>query len=106
MRVLMSIGGPTVFETDTPADEILVGTASGVVRLQRSRPGEAWREAGRALGGAHISNLVEDPETGRLFAGTHGDGIHASDDGGRTWQRKDRGVAHANIYAMSAVRGA
>src|SRR4030095_9993694 len=40
------------------------------------------------------------------FAGTHGDGIHASDDGGRTWQRKDRGVTSPNIYSMSAVRAA
>jgi photosystem II stability/assembly factor-like uncharacterized protein len=104
MRVLMSIGGPTVFETDSPADEILIGTANGVVMLRRAAPGEPWRETHRALADKHISNLVEDPESGRLFAGTHGDGIHASDDGGRTWQRKDRGVTYANIYSMSAVR--
>jgi len=104
MRVLMSIGGPTVFETDTPANEILIGTANGIVWLERD--GAAWREVQRALTGSHISNLVEDPESGRLFAGTHGDGIHASDDGGRTWQRKDRGLTSSNIYAMSAVRGA
>jgi photosystem II stability/assembly factor-like uncharacterized protein len=106
MRVLMSIGGPTVFETDTPATEILVGTATGIVWLRRSGPREFWREHRRALAGSHISNLVEDPATGRLFAGTHGDGIHASDDGGHTWQRKDRGLSQANIYAMSTVRAA
>jgi hypothetical protein len=102
----MSIGGPTVFETDSPADEMLVGTARGVVSLRRPRPGEPWRETHRALADKHISNLVEDPESGRLFAGTHDDGIHASDDGGRTWHRKNRGVAHANIFSMSAVRAA
>jgi photosystem II stability/assembly factor-like uncharacterized protein len=102
----MSIGGPTVFETRTPADEILAGTARGVVWLRRGGRGEPWRVSHRALADYHISNLVEDPASGRLFAGTHGDGIHASDDGGRTWQRKDRGVSHANIYAMSAVRAA
>src|SRR5438552_5327348 len=106
MRVLMSIGGPTVFETDAPATEILVGTATGIVWLRRSGPREFWREHRRALAGSHISNLVEDPSSGRLFAGTHGDGIHASDDGGRTWQRKDRGVSSLNIYSMSAVRAA
>jgi photosystem II stability/assembly factor-like uncharacterized protein len=104
MRVLMSIGGPTVFETDARADEILIGTVDGVVWLRRAAAGQPWREARRALAGKHVSNLVEDPESGRLFAGTHGDGIHASDDDGRTWERKDRGVAHANIYSMSAVR--
>jgi hypothetical protein len=100
----MSIGGPTVFETDSPADEILLGTVNGVVWLRRGGPGEPWRETHRALADTHISNLVEDPESGRLFAGTHGHGIHASDDGGRTWQRKDRGLPHANIYSMGAVR--
>jgi photosystem II stability/assembly factor-like uncharacterized protein len=102
----MSIGGPTVFETDAPADEIVVGTANGVVQLGRTERDGAWRETSRALAGLHVSNLVEDVERGRLFAGTHGDGIHASDDGGRTWRRMDRGVTHANIYAMTAARGA
>ncbi len=106
MRVLMSIGGPSVFETDVPADEVLVGTVNGVVWLRRAGRGGPWRETFRALPGTHISNLVEDPATGRLLAGTHGDGIHASDDGGRTWARKDRGVDRANIYSMSAARDA
>ena len=105
MRVLMSIGGPTVFETDAPANDVLIGTANGVVCLERDGRGARWRASRRALAGIHVSNLVEDRVTGRLFAGTHGQGIHASDDGGRTWQRKDHGVAHPNIYSMSAVRG-
>lgn len=92
MRVLMSIGGPAVFETGAPADELLVGTVNGVAWLRRAGPREPWRETHRALAGMHVSNLAEDPETGRLFAGTHGDGIRASDDGERAWQRKDRGV--------------
>ena len=103
MRVLMSIGGPTVFETGARAEEILIGTANGIAWLRRGEGG--WREASRALEGKHISNLVEDPASGRLFAGCHREGIYASDDGGRTWSRKDRGMDHVNIYAMSAVRG-
>ena len=38
MRVLMSIGGPTVFTTNAPADEILIGTANGVAWLARAVP--------------------------------------------------------------------
>jgi photosystem II stability/assembly factor-like uncharacterized protein len=103
MRVLMSIGGPTVFETDSPAQEILIGTANGVVTLRRA--GGGWREIARVLQGKHVSNLVEDPETGRLFAGCHREGIYASDDGGRAWIRKDRGMDQINVYSMSACRG-
>jgi len=74
--------------------------------LRRAGRGAPWRETHRALPGLHVSTLVEDPATGRLFAGTHGHGVHASDDGGRTWQRKDRGIAHANIYSMAIARDA
>jgi photosystem II stability/assembly factor-like uncharacterized protein len=106
MRVLMSIGGPTVFETSAPADELVIGTVNGVAWLVRDGRGQPWRETHRALTGHHVSNLVEDPVTGRLHVGTHDDGIHASDDGGRTWQRKDRGIVHANIYSMAVARDA
>ena len=58
MRVLMSIGGPTVFETTAAADEILIGTANGVAWLARANGG--WRETRRELQGKHVSNLVED----------------------------------------------
>src|SRR5262245_45057380 len=105
MRVLMSIGGPTVFETDAPADEMLIGTANGVAWLRRAERGQPWRETRRVLPGKHISNLVEDPQTGRLFAGCHREGIFASDDGGRTWEHKDRGMEHLNIYSMSVSKG-
>ena len=81
MRVLMSIGGPTVFTTDAPTSEIVIGTANGVAWLRRADGRGPWRETQRALQGKHVSNLVEDPETGRLFAGCHREGILASDDG-------------------------
>jgi photosystem II stability/assembly factor-like uncharacterized protein len=105
MRVLMSIGGPTVFETAGPAGEILIGTANGVAWLTRASQEASWRVTSRALEGKHVSNLVEDPDTGRLFAGVHREGIFASDDGGHTWQRRDRGMEHVNIYSMSVARG-
>ena len=62
MRVLMSIGGPTVFENHAPADEILIGTANGVAWLRRADSRAPWHETFRALQGNHVSNLVEDPE--------------------------------------------
>ena len=41
MRVLMSIGGPTVFTTDAPTSEIIIGTANGIAWLARA--GGGWR---------------------------------------------------------------
>ena len=49
MRVLMSIGGPMVFESDTPAADILIGTVNGIAGLRRAGPGAPWaRRRGRS----------------------------------------------------------
>ena len=70
-RLLPSVVGVS------PAGEVLVGTADGVVSLTRS--GGAWRESRRALAGKHIGALTIEPTRGVIFAGTHGDGLHALD---------------------------
>ncbi|MPZ12934.1 MAG: glycosyl hydrolase [Chloroflexi bacterium] len=103
MSVCVSIGGPTVFRSDSPSNEILVGTTDGIVFLQKAAPNAEWQESGHVLEGKHVSTLLIEPTRGTIFAGTHGDGIHASDDSGRTWQRRDRGVEFANLYSMNCV---
>lgn len=102
MRVCLSVGGQTVFQTDGPATEVLVATAAGVASLTHE-DGSTWKEQGRTLPDKHISALIIEPRGGAIFAGTHGDGIYASDDGGRSWERRDRGVEFPNIYSLGAV---
>lgn len=106
MAICVSHGGQTVSQTAGPSDVVLVATTDGVVSLQRSAPGASWSEAGRSLQGKHASALMIEPERGVVFAGTHGDGIYASDDGGQTWERRDAGVEFGNIYALSFVESA
>ena len=50
----------------------------------------------------HIGSLTLSPRA--IFAGTHGGGVWASVDGGQTWERRDRGLAHDNVYALSFVQ--
>jgi photosystem II stability/assembly factor-like uncharacterized protein len=102
MQICVSHGGQTQFRTDQPADEVLVATANGVAFIARS--GNSWSESRRALEGNHISALVIEPSRGTIFAGTHGDGIYASADGGRTWDRRDAGVVSPNIYSLAAAQ--
>jgi len=35
MTICVSIGGPTVYRSDAPSNDILVGTSDGIVRLTR-----------------------------------------------------------------------
>ena len=103
MPVGLSVGGQTLYETQGPPEEVLVATLDGVVSLSRPSPNAAWGEKSRSLTGKHISTIVVEP-SGTVFAGTHGDGIYASKDGGKSWERRDSGVASSNIYSMSAVQ--
>ncbi|MBM2810851.1 MAG: glycosyl hydrolase [Chloroflexi bacterium] len=104
MTFCVSIGGQNQYRGDAPSNEILVGTLRGFVKLKRSGPGSAWEEDGRALTDMHVSTLLIEPTRGRILAGSHGNGIHASEDGGRNWKRVDSGIESPNVFAMNWVQ--
>jgi photosystem II stability/assembly factor-like uncharacterized protein len=103
MTTCLSHGGRSVYRTQGPSNELLVATADGIVGLNRADVKDAWRAGRRALEGKHISCLLIEPGRGIFFAATHGDGIYASEDSGRTWARKDRGVEFPDVYSMNFV---
>jgi photosystem II stability/assembly factor-like uncharacterized protein len=82
-----------------------VGTESGLIVLAELDGG--WRPERTTLDGKPIGPLVASRETGTLFASVPRDGIYASSDGGRTWDRSFAGdvrslatdPAHRTIYA-------
>ena len=100
MTVLLSHGGRTRVDDRAPATELLVGTVEGVSRLGRLALGVPWREVERVLGGMHISVLHQVPESGVIFAGTHGAGLHKSTDGGVSWVHADSGLASTNVFML------
>ncbi|MBM2812831.1 MAG: hypothetical protein HW416_3590 [Chloroflexi bacterium] len=104
MQICLSPGGPSVFNTDEPASELLVATMDGLVALRRSDDRGAWDLTGRALEGRHVDALLHEPASGMLFVGTFGDSLHASEDGGATWERRDSGIDSDQIYSLNAVR--
>jgi photosystem II stability/assembly factor-like uncharacterized protein len=101
MAIALSHGGTTVYSVAAPSDEVLVGTLHGVVTLVRDG---GWRIARRVLEDRHISAIIEEPDSGVLFAGAFAGGIHASTDGGRTWERRDHGVTEPDVYSLASVR--
>ena len=70
------------------SEDLLLATDAGVVTVRRQS--DKWEIASSALAGWSVTDVAESP-SGRLYAGTRGDGVWASDDGGDTWQRPNRG---------------
>jgi photosystem II stability/assembly factor-like uncharacterized protein len=104
MALGLSHSGPNVYSSSAPARELLVGTLDGVVIFEREGLGAPWREARRALPGRHISSIVVEPDSGTVFAGAFHGGLHASTDGGRTWERREAGLGFEDVFSMSARR--
>ena len=102
MAIALSHGGTTIYAAPAPASEVLVGTTEGVVTIART--GAGWEVAHRALADRHISAIVEEPTSGLLFAGAFHGGIHASADGGRTWERRTHGLRESNVYSVAACQ--
>lgn len=102
MAITVSPNGKNHYETAGPAEEVLIGTANGIVALRRS--GQEWRESRRMLEGKHIGAIAIEPTRGVIFAGVHKGGLWASEDGGETWDRRDAGTESSNFYGVNCVQ--
>ena len=106
MAIALSHGGSNIYSSSAPAREVLVGTTDGVVLIERDGHGAGWRVAHRALPGRHVSSIVIDPDSGTIFAGAFEGGLHASVDGGKTWERRDAGIPFDDVWSLGLARGA
>ena len=99
----LSPNGQNVSYGSGTVTRMLVGTIDGVVMLERKLRGKPWVEASRGLKGLHISALLCEPSSGRLFAGCHADGgLWVSDRGtGDDWRELTDGLAHRHIYTLA-----
>ena len=102
--ITVSPNGRNLYENSSAATELLVGTADGLVVLNRSGAGQPWQEVRRELRGKHVESLVVEPTRGVIFAGINRGGVWASEDGGRSWERRDDGIASDKLYALNYVR--
>lgn len=101
MAIGLSHGGTNVYSTGERSNELWVGTQDGLVLFQREGRGQ-WREAERALRGQHISSIIFEATTGTMFAGAFFGSIHASTDGGKTWERRDNGMTVHDVYSLAS----
>lgn len=100
MAIALSHGGSNIYKRVESSKEVIVGTTKGVVILERTDAG--WREARRSLPDEHIHAVLVEPVSGFVFAGTNGDGVFASTDGGKSWERRDTGITEHKIYSLAS----
>ena len=99
-----SPNGTNFYATPRPLDELPVATQRGIITFQRTAPGAAWQEVRRTL--PEICTSARSTLTPRaIFAGT----LTAAVCGRawmvcQTWEPRDRGLAHDNVYALSFVQ--
>ena len=103
---LLSPNGQQNTDGRGPPTCFFVATIKGVARVERSAPGAAWQVTHEALVEKHISSLLREPRSGKLVAGSHGDGgVWINDDGvGIAWRDASKGISNRNIYALAQRR--
>src|SRR5215472_6887281 len=104
MTIALTHSGTSVYSSSSPSEEMLVGTADGVVMMRRagSAAGSEWDVAVRSLKGSHISSIIFPTPDLTLASIYHG-GIMISHDGGANWERRDRGITHNDVYSLGAT---
>src|SRR3954447_10232354 len=101
MDATLAPNGATRYLGQERCGRLHVATLDGVVTLERSGP--AWQVAGRGLEGSHISSLLFEPRRGGLFAGVVRGGLHASLDGGKTWERRTNGLTEEYVFSLACT---
>jgi len=104
MAITLSHGGPTMYRSPAPSQQVLVGTIDGVACIEREPNGPGWHIAHRSLTHQHIHALLIEPDSNTLFAGVNQGSIFASRDGGTTWERRDHGLTQTDIYSLACTR--
>ena len=66
MTLALSHGGPTIYQSAARSEDVLVGTARGIVRI--TRHGGSWQMVETTLTGKHIGALLIEPASGKVFA--------------------------------------
>src|ERR671925_2326853 len=101
MAVGLSHGGTNVYSSNEGSKQLWVGTQDGLVLFERQNSGK-WQEAQRALRGQYISSIIFEQTSGTMFAVALFGSVHASADGGKTWEPRDNGIPYHDVYSLAS----
>ncbi|MEX0802108.1 MAG: hypothetical protein WD688_02130 [Candidatus Binatia bacterium] len=99
----VSPGGNNNFRLNSFPHQVLVGTSEGLFLLENRGERTDWGISSRWLSGCHVHAILIEPLSGMLFAGIQKGGILASNDFGETWERKEHGLTHADVYTLNCA---
>jgi photosystem II stability/assembly factor-like uncharacterized protein len=102
MAIGLSHGGSNIYSSADRSRQLWVATKDGLVLLEHADDGN-WRLANRALRGQHISSIVFEASNNLIFAGAFHGSVHASADGGKTWERRDAGITNHDVYSLACT---
>ena len=85
---------------DAASVEMLIAHTEGVSIF--ARDGGQWHLVARALDGVSITGVTRTASN-RLLASTHGLGVYASDDEGRTWMLSNAGLEQYDLWSIKAT---
>ena len=102
MAIGLSHGGSNVYSSPEHSQQLWVATKDGIVLIERAAHGQ-WQVTHRALRGLHISSIIFERTSGMMFAGAFFGSVHASSDGGKTWERRDSGLAVHDVYSLAST---
>ncbi|MBE7551013.1 MAG: hypothetical protein HS126_08060 [Anaerolineales bacterium] len=81
-----ALGSPNAFTILSTDQELLLGTRAGLFRWQPDN--RHWISAPGDFPTGGITSLTSDPQNSQiLYAGTNGNGLYSSQDGGSAWHR-------------------
>jgi photosystem II stability/assembly factor-like uncharacterized protein len=103
MKATLAPNGCNRYEGNGSCAWLLVGTADGLVTLEREGAAAPWAVTTRALHGQHISSLLIEPRRGGIFAGAHSGGLYASLDSGQSWVPRMRGLSPEHVFTLASV---
>jgi photosystem II stability/assembly factor-like uncharacterized protein len=101
MAIGLSHGGTNVYSSNERSKQLWVGTQDGLALFERENS-EKWHETQRALRGQYISSIIFERTSGTMFAGAFFGSVHASADGGKTWERRDNGIPYHDVYSLAS----
>jgi photosystem II stability/assembly factor-like uncharacterized protein len=104
MTICLSHGGHSIYAGSSPSKDLLVATIDGVIFLHREDQGSPWVVQHKGLEGRHIIALVVEPDSGTIFATMHNGGVAASEDFGKTWDFRNKGIASENVYCITCSK--
>ena len=104
MAIALSPGGTSIYSCPSRSNQVLVGTKGGVAILERDSRGPGWHVAHQGLTDKHVSSIIFEQESGLVFAGCYHGSVHASADGGKTWERRAKGITEDNVYSLANIQ--